>query len=251
MIKLMLVEDEPQALNRFRNYINSYDGDFEIAIEATNYDQAIEKFKEQEVDAIFTDIVIPGGSGLAFIEEIKKLGYKGVVVIVSGYDNFNYAQKAIKLGASDYLLKPIFKSDYFSMLDKIMNQVDGREIIHNKYYSEKLPQHVRKAMKYVERNYEREIILTNVSKVACVSSTYLSSSFSKILNITFVDFVKYYRVEVACKLLENVDLTLEEVAEKVGFCDNSYLNRCFKKIKGISPGKFRTDLMEKQSYEEN
>jgi YesN/AraC family two-component response regulator len=241
----MLIEDEPQSLVRYNNYINSYDGNFEVAIEASTYKQALDQFNINAVDAIFTDIVIPGGSGLQFIEKIREMGYKGVVVVVSGYDNFTYAQKAIKLGASDYLLKPIFKSDYFTMLDKIMNRVEGRNIVENKFYSEKLPQHVRKAMKYVERNYEREIILSEVAQVACVSSAYLSSSFTKTINITFVEFVKYYRVEVAANLLENVDLTLEEIAEKVGFCDNSYLNRCFKKIKDVSPGKYRTEIIKK------
>lgn len=249
MIKLMLIEDEPQSLTRYENYIDSYNGNFEIVIEASNYKEAIDKFTLNKVDAIFTDIVIPGGTGLQFIEAIKELGYKGVVVVISGYDNFTYAQKAIKLGASDYLLKPIFKSDYFSMLDKILNRVEGRSIIENKFYNEKLPQHVRKAMKYVERNYEREIVLSEVAQVACVSSTYLSSSFTKTINKTFVEFVKYYRIEVAATLLENVDLTLDEIAEEVGFCDNSYLNRCFKKIKGVSPGKYRTELIKQKNNE--
>lgn len=240
----MLIEDEPQSLIRYKNYIASYNGNFKVSVEASTYNQALEKFNKKEIDAIFTDIVIPGGSGLQFIETIRDLGFAGVVVVVSGYDNFTYAQKAIKLGASDYLLKPIFKSDYFAMLDKIINRVEGRNIIENKFYNEKLPQHVRKAMKYVERNYEKEIILSDVAQVACVSSAYLSSSFTKTLNITFVEFVKYYRVEVASNLLDNVDLTLEQIAEEVGFCDNSYLNRCFKKIKGISPGKYRTEFVK-------
>ncbi|MBK5201933.1 MAG: AraC family transcriptional regulator, partial [Spirochaetaceae bacterium] len=216
---------------------------------ATSYQEAINKYNINEPDVIFSDIVIPGGSGIEFIEYIKNLNYKGLVVVVSGYDNFSYAQKALKLGCFDYLLKPIFRNDYFFMLDKVKNSIKGSSIVKNEYYSEQLPAYIKKAMEIVERNYDRDIILDDIAYSSGVSAAYLSSSFSKYVNMTFIDFVKYYRVAVACLFLKNVNLTLAEIAEKVGFCDASYLTRCFKQIKGVAPGKYRKQLIEKKKSE--
>ncbi len=207
MIRLMIVEDENASLCRYKKYIEQYDGGFIIESVATNYCEAIEKYNKTNPDVIFSDIVIPGGSGIEFIEHVRNSNYKGLVVIVSGYDNFSYAQKAIKLGCFDYLLKPIFKNDYFFMLDKVKNLIKGSSIVKNKYYSEQLPDYIKKAMKIVERNYDRDIILDDVASLAGVSSAYLSSCFSKHVNMTFIDFVKYYRVSVACLFLENANLT--------------------------------------------
>jgi len=242
----MIVEDEQGALNRYKQYLQQYQGGFTVVAFAMNYQEALDQFIKTQPDLIFTDVVIPGGSGLQFIEKIRSLGYTGLVVVVSGYDNFLYAQKAVKLGAFDYLLKPIFRKDYFAMLDKVKSTISGSSIVKNDFYSEKFPSYIQKAMKIVERNYESDITLDKVAEEAGVSSAYLSMSFSKYVHMTFINFVRYYRVKVSCLLLQDMNLTLSDVAEKVGFCDASYLTRCFKKIKGITPGKYRCNFRENQ-----
>lgn len=241
-MKLMLVEDEPSAVRRYTNYLQEYKGNFELVAVSSSFDDAVDQFRRQKPDVIFSDIVIPGGSGLEFLQQIREEGYGGKIVVVSGYDNFSYAQKAIRLGAYDYLLKPIFKSDYFAMLDKVSCSCTERSIVENEYYSEKLPSHIRKAMKYIERNYDHDILLPEVARYAGVSPSYLSTSFGKTIDMKFIDFVQYYRVKVAMTYLQNVDLTLEDIAEKVGFCDAAYLHHCFKKVTGLSPGKYRARL---------
>jgi two-component system response regulator YesN len=239
----MLVEDEPSAVRRYTNYLQEYKGNFELVAISSSFTEAVEQFGKQKPDVIFSDIIIPGGSGLEFLQQIRDGGYTGKIVVVSGYDNFSYAQKAIRLGAYDYLLKPIFKSDYFAMLDKVSHSCTEGTLVENEYYSENLPLHVRKAMKFIERNYDHDILLPEVARCAGVSPSYLSTSFGKTIGMKFIDFVQYYRVKVASSYLQNVDLTLEDIAEKVGFCDAAYLHHCFKKITGLSPGKYRAKII--------
>jgi two-component system response regulator YesN len=243
-MKLMLVEDEPSAIRRYTNYLKEYKGNFELVAISSSFTDALEYFAQKKPDVIFSDIVIPGGSGLEFLQQIRDQGYTGKIVVVSGYDNFSYAQKAIRLGAYDYLLKPIFKSDYFAMLDKVSHSCTETSVVENEYYSENLPLHIRKAMKFIERNYDHDLLLGEVAQSAGVSPSYLSTSFSKTINMKFIDFVQYYRVKVASTYLQKVDLTLEDIAEKVGFCDAAYLHHCFKKITGLSPGKYRARIIQ-------
>lgn len=236
---LLIVEDEPIAQKRYCNYIKEYGGGYNIIGLASTYDEAINCFETNKPDIIFTDIIIPGGTGLDFLQYAREKSWSGIFVVISGYDKFHYAKKAIQLKVFDFLVKPVFKNDFFEVLDKVKLTIKDIPIIKNKYYNEDLPLHIRKAMKYVEHNYSQEINLSDVANIAGVSVAYLSSNFSKQIKITFVDFVKYYRVKIASDLLKNKDLSLEEIADKVGFCDASYLNRCFKKVLGVSPGKYR------------
>lgn len=247
----MLVEDETPALTRYRNYITQYNGGFTIMAEASTYDEAIAAFDSNKVDCIFTDIIIPGGDGLRFIEYVRSTGWEGLCVVISGYEKFTYAQKAIRLGVLDYLIKPIFKNEFFQMLDKVRFKQGMTSPVVNKYADPALPLYIRKAMEYVEHNYDGEIQLTEVANVAGISATHLSSSFTKHLGITFVDFVKYYRIQVVISLLQksSVDCSLDEIADKTGFCDSSYLNHCFKKLMGVTPRKYQLDYYARQKAE--
>lgn len=246
-IKLLIVEDETRALARYKNYIEEYNGGFTVTASAGSYDEAVSAFGGNRIDCIFTDIVIPGGDGLQFIEYVRGKGWEGPFVVVSGYDKFSYAQRAIKLGVTDYLLKPIFKNEYFKMLDKIRLSMGETSPVENKYRDPSLPVFITKAMEYVEHNYDGEIQLADVAARSGVSTTHLSSSFTKHLGITFVDFVKYYRIQVVLSLLQSspVDCSLNDIAEKTGFCDASYLNHCFKKQMGITPRKYQLEYYAK------
>ncbi|QTQ10939.1 response regulator [Treponema parvum] len=252
-IKLLVVEDEPRALARYRNYIELYKGGFEIVATASTYEEAIKAFNTCKIDCIFTDIIIPGGTGLDLLEYVRSKKWDGICVIISGYDKFSYAQKAIRLGALDYLLKPIFESTFFKMLDKVRLKMGIISPVTNKYYDQLLPRYIKKAMEYVEHNYDSEIQLSSAAEQASVSAAYLSSRFTKYLGITFIDFVKYYRVQVVKSLLEksSIDCSLDEIADKTGFCDSSYLNHCFKKLQGVTPRKYQLDYhaKEKQNHQ--
>ena len=247
-IKLLIVEDEARALQRYRNYIESYQGGFEIVAEARTFEEAIKAFHETSPDAIFMDIVIPGGDGIELFEAVRKVGWNGVSVIVSGYDKFQYAQKALQLGAADYLLKPIFRNDYYRMLDKVRLLLGALESIENQYFNSSLPMHIQKAMEYVTHNYDSELKQQEIAQLVGCSPSYLSSSFTKYVGISFVDFVKYYRIQVAISILEksSVDCSLEEVAERSGFCDASYFSHCFRKVIGVSPRRYQIDYYKKQ-----
>ena len=107
MYKLMLVDDEKLILDGLKYILDWNSMGVKIVHEAKNGKEALDKFKEEPVDIIITDINMPIISGLDLISEIKKINNTVRFIVLSGYDEFSYAQKAIGLGVDNYILKPI------------------------------------------------------------------------------------------------------------------------------------------------
>jgi two-component system response regulator YesN len=92
---------------------------------------------------------------------------------------------------------------------------------------------------FIDKNYNTDISLAQVSEVVGLSSTYLSSIFKEISGGSFVDYVNGVRIEKSKQLLSDPQLTIMQVAEKVGFCSSNTYIKAFKKQEGITPGQFR------------
>ncbi len=98
---------------------------------------------------------------------------------------------------------------------------------------------VYKAQKYIDLNYSRPITLAEVATEMNVSYNYLSNLFNKESNMSFSDYLQNVRVSESKKLLTQTDESLSQIAMEVGFANQSYFTKVFKKTTGISPGKYR------------
>ena len=112
MIKTLIVDDEPNIRGGLSLIINWEDLGFEIVGEASNGREAILLIEKFNPDLVITDIKMPEMSGLDLIKECKNLNYSAKFIILSGLNEFDMAQKALHLGASGYLLKPIDEENW-------------------------------------------------------------------------------------------------------------------------------------------
>lgn len=103
---------------------------------------------------------------------------------------------------------------------------------------------IAKAIKFVEQNYHHDISVQQVAEYVNLSPNYLSSLFKKEMQVNFTEFLNEYRVEKARKLLLETYLKAYEIAEKVGFNDNTYFSRVFKKVTGSNPNEFRKQWLK-------
>jgi two-component system, response regulator YesN len=241
MLRVMIIEDEPSAMDRFSGYVESYDDCLSVTAQAYTSEEGMGLFQKEKPDIIFTDIRIPGENGLALADHFRKSGWEGELVIISGYDDFSYAQKAIKISAADYLLKPVFQEDFNRILDRLLVKIRDKtgQILDEQTPDPLWPEHIRRAQQYIDIHLEEDITLTDAAEYAFVSPSYLSSSFHKIMGITFIDHVRRIRVVRAMELLTGTSLPLKEVGERCGLPDPSYFHRSFKKITGVSPSHYR------------
>lgn len=105
--KVVVAEDEIPILDNLVGKIKSLALPFSIVGTATNGGDALDLIKEHKVDILFTDIRMPIMDGLELTKEAKQVNPNLKIVIISGYNEFEYAQQSIRYGVSDYLLKPI------------------------------------------------------------------------------------------------------------------------------------------------
>lgn len=122
MLKVMLVDDEPFILQGLQVLIDWEAGGFEIASVCSNGKEALKALQENDVDLIISDIRMPEMTGLELLETIKKEKISDAeFVLLTGYDDFAYTQKAIRNGCLDYILKPVSEDELIAVLRKVSN----------------------------------------------------------------------------------------------------------------------------------
>lgn len=132
MIKVLIAEDEKPLLRGIRQLIEEIDPQFTVVKCAVNGKEAIEYSTENHADVIFTDINMPLVDGFEVIKFAKEHQPETVIVIISGYNDFTYAQKAIRFGVKEYLLKPIVKKDLAGILERISDHFKKNRLDNEK-----------------------------------------------------------------------------------------------------------------------
>lgn len=129
MFQVLLVDDEPFILQGLRVLIDWEEEGYEIAAALENGEEAVAFLKKNQVDLIIADIKMPGMTGLELLEKIREEKLSNAYyVILSGYNDFSYAQQAIRNNCTDYILKPVEKESLIAILRKIARLSEDSEI---------------------------------------------------------------------------------------------------------------------------
>lgn len=140
MYSVMIVDDEPIIRKGLKKIINWEEYGFKIACEARDGEDALELIKEYNIDFIISDIKMHKITGIELLRKIRENGLDTLVLLLSGYDEFSYAQEGIRLGAFDYILKPLdaqkLKNILINAYDKLaMKEKKDHEYNVNKIIS--------------------------------------------------------------------------------------------------------------------
>lgn len=128
MYKVFIAEDEIVVREGLRNTIQSGAGPFTLAGEASDGEMALSIMKDVKPDILITDIRMPFVDGLSLCRIIKKILPWIKIIIISGHDEFQYAQEAISIGVDEYLLKPISASDMLATLNKLVKTIEQEKL---------------------------------------------------------------------------------------------------------------------------
>ncbi len=125
MYSVILVDDEKMIKRSLLALIEGNETGFKVVGEAKDGEEALSLNEQCNPDLIITDIRMPKMNGLKFIKKVKDSNRKSKFIIISGYDQFEYAQEAIRYGVVDFLLKPIKPEQFLSSLEKVHQQISG------------------------------------------------------------------------------------------------------------------------------
>lgn len=239
-IKLLIADDEDIIRNGVSKYIQLHTSRFDKIYEAADGQEALELLLKHQPDMMLLDVQMPLKNGLDVMKEADKAGIHPITIILSGYDEFRYAQQAVRFGAKDYLLKPVRAYDILKLLNELADTYIGKEERKETQQGEDLTNHfVYAAREYMEEHYAEDLTLTGVAEHVGVSSGYPSMMFPQTLGCGFVDYLNQVRIDHACLYLQQNFLKNYEIAYRVGFRDEKYFSRVFKKLKGMSPREYR------------
>lgn len=261
MFNLLIADDEPLMRRGIRKLIDLSNLEIKEIFEAKTGEEALQIFEEFRPEIVLLDINMPKVDGLTVAKKIKQIAPTTKIAIITGYNYFDYAQTAIKIGVEDYILKPISKSDVSEIIAKLvyMLQRDKRSMEAEKLLQRILERKVveiedskndyRELIQSVmEDNYSKsEFSLVVLSEKLSLSQGYLSGIFKKNFGIPFQDYLLQKRMEKAKILLLTTELKNYEIAEQIGFEDVNYFGMKFKKYYGISPKQYKDQVVQNEN----
>ena len=123
-MKVIIVEDEVRIREGLEKLLSKLNKDIEIVGEAENGELGLELLRNLKPDMVITDIMMPKMDGLEMLENMVAEGIQTRAVVLSAYSEFEYARKAMKLGVTEYLLKPISYNDFAQAVDNCILQIE-------------------------------------------------------------------------------------------------------------------------------
>jgi two-component system response regulator YesN len=232
----IIVDDDKWALIDIRKSLDLEKAGFRVVGEYLNADDALQAIKHLKPDLVITDICMGKKSGLEMIQACREHNIFTEFIIISGYSEFAYAQRALKYNVFYYMLKPIEAQEG----KRVMHMV-YEKLAHGRYncaVEEHSP--FENVLEYIRENFAEDILLEELAKRFGFNMTYLSSLFKKKTGKSFVQYKNEVKVEKAKVFLRNSNLSIHDIAIKCGVDDASYFSFIFKQLTGVSPTQYRS-----------
>lgn len=243
IFSVVVVEDEKLIAKNIAKNIEQVNNNFKVISIESNGEDALCYIKEHTPNVIFTDIQMPVMDGIELIKQISEYNNYIKCVVLSGHDDFAYAKSAIEYGVFAYLLKPVNIDELSTLLKRLeLTFLASHEMfISNQNYTSYSSDEIASLIKkYIEQNYQKPIDLNIIADHFSFSPSYLTKIFVKHTNITPSKYILNYRINIAKQLLGDFSLTINMVANMVGYTDPFHFSKSFKQVVGISPASYRS-----------
>lgn len=252
MYKVLLVDDEQIILNGLKRVISWEAYGCEVIGSAMDGFGGLKLVRELQPDIILTDIRMPNMDGLAMIAAVKSEFPDMQIAILTAFRDFEYAQRAIRLGVVRYLLKPSKMDELQEAIAYMVSVLNARtaqapvEPVARVEKEQPRPEEneasvfvVNSALAYIQQHFSEHIRLSDVADSVYVSQWHLSKLINRHLGKSFFDILNELRVEEAKRLLPDPSLKVHEIADRVGFSDVAHFSKTFKRLVGRSPVEYR------------
>ncbi|AVQ16813.1 DNA-binding response regulator [Fusobacterium gonidiaformans ATCC 25563] len=257
-MRLLIADDEPLIRRGIKKLVNLSEIGIEEVYEADNGEETLQLYEQYHPEIVLLDINMPRVDGLTVAKEIKSLSPKTKIAMLTGYNYFDYAQKAIRVGVEDYILKPVSKKEITEIIAKLAHsyQEERKQETIQKVFQQKVEviqensknDYHSNMKRYMEENYtDSQFSLGVLAEKLNLSSGYLSILFKKTFGIPFQDYLLQLRMEKAKLLLLTTHLKNYEIAEQIGFEDVNYFSLKFKKYFQLSPKQYKEMVLKNEN----
>ena len=259
--RVLIVEDEPLMREYLVASVPRLHASFAAADAAADGIAALALFESNSYDLMITDLRMPGMDGLQLIERVRSLGKTLPIIILTGYDEFEYARTALHFGVAEYLLKPLNDDALSATLERLARVI--RQHRNAMQLPEDLsPQNIaqfvatcfsgtdkehellaERAAGYLSSHFTEPITQTDVAEALGITPAYLSSVFREEKGESYTKFLTRLRMMHAALLLKNAPgMTIQSVAEQTGYASDKHFIGVFKKYFGTTPHEYRQKM---------
>lgn len=256
MKTIMIVDDEPRTRGGIQKTLAAWSaGKYRIETAASGV-EALEWMNSNTAHVLITDVRMPEIDGLQMLELWEKRRPLPVVIVISGFAEFEYAKKAIQFGVVDYLLKPLDKTTLIHAVEKAI-EVDSdreRQDAMEKLVDPKVLEvgrdearynaAIKSAIAYIYEHMEETVGLKQVAEHLHLNASYFSALFKEQTGVTFSDYLTRIRIQKSKELLVTTRMPIWEIAEKVGYNTAKYFIKVFKDSEGVSPSQYRQQMLD-------
>ena len=256
--RVLIVEDEPLMREYLIACLPRLHPAFLAADAAHDGMAALTLLESSSYDLMITDLRMPGMDGLQLIERVRSLGKTMPIIILTGYDEFEYARTALHFGVAEYLLKPLNDDALKETLDRL------DQLIRQRRSSMQLPKDLspqniatfvatcfsdtdgehtllaERAANYIASHFTEPITQSDVAEALGITPAYLSSIFHEEKGESYTKFLTRLRMMQAALLLKSKpSMTIQSVAEQTGYASDKHFISVFKKYFGTTPHEYR------------
>lgn len=242
MYRVLLIDDESIIVEGLRRVIRWADYNCEVVATACDGKEGTALIRQFQPHILFTDIRMPGMDGLSMVAALRSEYPDMQVAILTGYRDFAYAQEAIRLGVTRFLLKPSKMDEIKEALSVMVERLDRQQPMQEEQNQNASSFIVNQALGFMEENYSQKLTLQTVADACYVSQWHLSKLLNRYAEKSFYDILNAIRIRRAKELLTDPKLKIGEIGEMVGYMDTAHFARTFKKLEGMSANEFRNTI---------
>ncbi len=242
MHKTLIIDDEKPVsiaiskLGKWKRY------HLERPSYAENGRDGLKAMRELKPALVFLDMQMPIMDGRDFLKAACAEFPDTAYIVISGYDDFDYARTAVRYGAVDYLLKPVVGEDLNTAIERAMKAKYPDEVFDDteaKEDNSSADEVVELIKEQIDKNYSDNIKVSDFAEKYFFSGEYLSRLFKLRFGANIYEYLLSVRMERAKELLSDPGLKIMDVALRTGYTDTNYFSKAFRNYTGLTPREFR------------
>lgn len=255
--KAIIIDDEAWIREGLSEHVGWRELGIELVRSFRDGTEAYAYLEQEPVAVVLSDIRMPNMTGLELLAKLhERRGARPdlplpKVIFLSGYEDFKYAQEALRLGAVDYLLKPAEVEEIEAALaraKRMAEESQERNVVPGEAAGagsdrsgtdEPGSYLIKKAIHMLTTRYGEDLLLSDIAGELFITPNYLSRLFRQETGKSFVELLSDIRLENAQALLSKETMKIYEVGAAVGYSNPRYFSEWFHKNTGMTPGEYR------------
>jgi two-component system response regulator YesN len=233
---VLIVDDEELSRIAVRKLLSRLFPGALLAGEAENGRLAVEMALSLRPDIVLMDIRLPAMNGIDAAKAILAVLPDTRIVVLSAYDSFGFAQRAINIGVCGYLLKPVTEADFSAVFGKALAEAAAPGETAVERVAPARPRGKRAEIEGAIASLPLpELGLERVAERVGMNPQHLSRLFKELFGERFVEYSTGLRIEAAKAALADTDVTVEELCRRLGWTDAAHFTKVFKERTGLTP----------------